>query len=127
MTNLERLKLELAHKSYFSDEEYTVFMEEQGLYATDEYKKETNQSALLRTVIAVLETLSNDINYYRTVESEFVTNTQAYTHLKNRIDELYENCPYSRLHTNCKPNYQYILHIRGVNTWTIYSQYLMIH
>lgn len=90
MTNLERLKLELAHKSYFLDEEYTVFMEEQGLLANEEYKKETNQSALLHTVIAVLETLSNDINYYRTVETEFVTNTQAYTHLKNRIDELYK-------------------------------------
>ncbi len=90
MTNLERLKLELAHKSYFSDEEYTALMEEQGLSANEKYKKETNQSALLYTVIAVLETLSNDINYYRTVETEFVTNTQAYTHLKNRIDELYK-------------------------------------
>lgn len=90
MTNIERLKLELAHKSYFSDEEYTVLMEEQGLSANEEYKKETNQSALLHTVIAVLETLSNDINYYRTVQTEFVTNTQAYEHLKNRIDELYK-------------------------------------
>ena len=90
MTNLERLKLELAHKSYFSDEEYTVFMEEQGLLANEEYKKETNQSALLHTVIAVLETLSNNIDHYRTVETEFITNTQAYTHLKNRIDELYK-------------------------------------
>ena len=50
MTNIERLKLELAHKSYFSDEEYTVLMEEQGLSANEEYKKETNQSALLYTV-----------------------------------------------------------------------------
>lgn len=90
MTNLDRLKLELAHKSYFSDEEYTVLLDEQGLSAEEKYNKAINQSALIRTVIAVLEALSNNIDYFRTIETEFVTNTQAYTHLKNRIDELYK-------------------------------------
>lgn len=90
MTNLDRLKLELAHKDYYSDDEYKVFLDEQGLTANEEYDKSTCQIALLHTVIAVLETLSNNIDYYRTVETEFITNTQAYEHLKNRIDELYK-------------------------------------
>lgn len=90
MTNLERLKLELAKKDYYSDDEYTVFLEEQELNANEEYNKSICQMALLYTVIAVLETLSNNIDHYRTVETEFITNTQAYEHLKNRIDELYK-------------------------------------
>lgn len=90
LTNLDRLKLELAHKDYYTDEEYAVFLEEQGLEPIEDYNKENNQSALLYAVIAVLETLANNIDHYRSVETEFVTNTQAYTHLKNRIDELYK-------------------------------------
>lgn len=90
MTNLERLKLELAHKDYYTDEEYTVFLEEQNLEPNGEYDKSICQIGLLYTVIAVLETLSNNIDHYRTVQTEFVTNTQAYEHLKNRIDELYK-------------------------------------
>lgn len=31
MTNLERLKLELVHKDYFTDTEFRVFLEENGL------------------------------------------------------------------------------------------------
>lgn len=90
MTNLERLKLELAKKDYYSDDEYTVFLEEQDLEPNGEYDKSICQIGLLYTVIAVLETLSNNIDHYRAVETEFITNTQAYTHLKNRIDKLYK-------------------------------------
>lgn len=90
MTNLERLKLELAKKDYYLDDEYSVFLEEQGLEPNGEYDKSICQIGLLHTVIAILETLSNNIDHYRTVETEFITNTQAYEHLKNRIDELYK-------------------------------------
>ena len=61
MTNLERLKLELSKKDYYTDDEYKVFLEEQDLNPNDEYIKSTCQLSLLYTVIAVLETLSNNI------------------------------------------------------------------
>lgn len=90
MTNLNRLKLELANKKYFTDDEYTLLLEEQGLNPTDEYNKKQDELYLLQTVIAVLQMLSNNIDLYRSIESEFATNTQAYTNLKDRIDELYK-------------------------------------
>jgi len=34
MTNLERLKLELANKQYFTDDEYAVFLDNTGFEAT---------------------------------------------------------------------------------------------
>ena len=47
MTNLERLKLELAHKDYFTDTEFRVFLEENGLDADYTYNKAENQLELL--------------------------------------------------------------------------------
>lgn len=90
MTNIERLKLELSNRKYYTDEEYAVFLEEQGLIATENYTKELNQLSLLNTVIDILQTLSNNVDFFRSIETEFSTNTQAYTNLKNRIDELYK-------------------------------------
>lgn len=90
MTNLNRLKLELANKKYFTDDEYTLLLEEQGLNPTSEYNKKQDELYLLQTVISILQMLSNDINLYRSIETEFATNTQAYTNLKDRIDELYK-------------------------------------
>lgn len=46
MTNLERLKLELNNKEYFSYVEYTVFLEENNLIATDEHIKSDMQIEL---------------------------------------------------------------------------------
>lgn len=90
MTNLNRLKLELANKKYFTDEEYTVLLDEQGLNPASEYNKKQDELYLLETVICVLQMLSNNIDLYRSIETEFTTNTQAYTNLKDRIDELYK-------------------------------------
>lgn len=90
MTNLQRLKMELGNKEYFSDEDYSVYLDEEGLKASNEYTKEANQYALLSTVIDILEALSNNIDYYRSITTEFTTNSQAYKNLKDRIDELYK-------------------------------------
>lgn len=90
MTNLQRLKMELGNKEYFSDEDYSVYLDEEGLKASNEYAKEANQYALLSTVIDILEALSNNIDYYRSITTEFTTNSQAYKNLKDRIDELYK-------------------------------------
>lgn len=88
MTNLERLKLELAHKSYFTDEEYIVLLDENGLVANDTYNKATNQLELLQTVISILQALTNNIDLYRNIETEFTTTSSAYKNINDRIDEL---------------------------------------
>lgn len=86
MTNLERLKLELSNKEYYTDVEYSVFLEENNLLPTDTYSKTTNQINLLETVINVLETLSNDVDMMRKIDSKEITSIdQAYKYLTERI------------------------------------------
>lgn len=88
MTNLERLKLELANKDYFTDTEYTVFLEENGLKSDDTYNKKENQLELLQTVLAIFQALINNIELYMKVQTEFTTVSSAYKNLQGRIDEL---------------------------------------
>lgn len=85
MTNLDRLKLELSNQKYYTDEEYAVFLEEQGLTSTDTYDKPTNQLELLQTVIDILNTLMNNIDNLMKVQTEFTTKTQAYKYLNDRV------------------------------------------
>ena len=77
MTNLERLKLELSNKKYYKDSEYSVFLEENNLNATDNYVKADNEINLLKTVVSVLETLAND--------TDIMSIDQAYKFLEKRI------------------------------------------
>jgi hypothetical protein len=88
MTNLERLKLELANKSYFTDTEYAVFLDENGLDSTKTYDKQTNQLPLLQTVLAILQALQNNLDLYRNLNTEFVTQGQAYSALSKQIDAI---------------------------------------
>ena len=89
MTNLERLRLELSNKDYYTDEEYTVFLLENNLIATDVYNKENNQLNLLETVVAILETLSNDVDLMRKIDSKDITSIdQAYKYLSDRINKI---------------------------------------
>lgn len=88
MMNLQRLKLELNNKKYFTDEEYTVFLDENNLVADDEYDKATMQVDLLYTIVDVLEALLNDVDMYRKVQTEFMTTGEAVKHFKSRIDDI---------------------------------------
>ena len=88
MTNLERLKLELAHKDYFTDTEFRVFLEENGLDADYTYNKAENQLELLQTVLAIFQALINNIELYMKIQTEFTTVSSAYKNLRDRIDEL---------------------------------------
>jgi hypothetical protein len=67
MTVLERLKIELNHKDYFTDEEYTMYLQENELTSTDNYDKSTMQRGLLLTIIDILEAVSNDVDLMRTI------------------------------------------------------------
>ncbi len=89
MTNLERLKLELSNKSYYTDNEYNVFLNENNLVPTDTYDKVNNEIDLLKTVVNILETLSNDIDIMRKIDSKDITSIdQASLYLSKRITSI---------------------------------------
>ena len=88
MNNLLRLKLELNNKDYFTDEEYMYFLEENNLEPEVEYEKELDTINLFKTVIDILEALSNDIDTMRRVQTEFQTTTDAMKWLNDRILKL---------------------------------------
>jgi len=88
MTNLERLKVELSNKEYFTDEVYGMYLEENSLNPAEDYDKATNQRDLLYTVIDILEALSNDVDLFRKTETEFITTGEAYKYLEKRINDI---------------------------------------
>ncbi|WP_026893780.1 hypothetical protein [Clostridiisalibacter paucivorans] len=88
MTNLERLKLELNHKEYFTDNEYKIFLSENGLNGDDTYNKDLNQRDLLYTVVDILEAVANDVDLMRKIDTEFQTTSQAIKYLENRIEKI---------------------------------------
>ncbi|MBW9169760.1 hypothetical protein K2F43_00905 [Clostridium estertheticum] len=77
MTVLERFKLELSKKEYYTDVEYTVFLNENSLIALSEYDKSTMQRNLLFSVVAVFETLSNDVDVMRKIDVTGVTSVDV--------------------------------------------------
>lgn len=87
MDNLSRLKLEL-QKSYFTDEEYILFLSENGLVATDTYDKQKDELYLLQTLVAIFETLSNNIDLYMRITTEFTSQSSAFSNIRTRIDDL---------------------------------------
>ncbi|MBD7909727.1 hypothetical protein [Clostridium cibarium] len=89
MDNLSRLKLELSNKEYYTNEEYSVFLGENNLVPSDTYSKATNEINLLNTVIAILETLANDTDMMRKIDSKDVmTIDQASKYLESRISNI---------------------------------------
>ena len=84
MNNLERLKLQLNNKSYLSDEEYCIYLDESGLQPTEEYIN-ANYKPLLNTVLSVFETLANDLDLFCSIETEFATTTEAFKSLTQRM------------------------------------------
>lgn len=88
MKILDRLKMELSNQEYFSDEQYTQFLLENGLSATVEYNKETDQRQMLLSALDILEAVSNDIDIMRQTVTEFTTTSQAYKYLEKRIQNL---------------------------------------
>lgn len=90
VTTLKRLKLELANKEYFDDTQYTLFLSENNLVATQEYDKSTMQRNLLSTVLDILNMLSNDIDTFRRLEDGDTgfSQSSAYALLSKRIDDV---------------------------------------
>lgn len=88
MKILDRLKMELSNQEYFSDEQYTQFLLENGLSAVAEYNKATDQRQMLLSALDILEAVSNDIDIMRQTITEFTTTSQAYKYLEKRIQNL---------------------------------------
>ena len=88
MTVLDRLKMELSNREYIPDEQYTQFLTENSLTATDEYAKSSMQRNLLLTVLDVLEAVSNDLDVMRSVQTEFSTESAAYKWMADRIQQV---------------------------------------
>lgn len=88
MNILERLKLELNNKEYFTDEQFTVYLNENEINSEDMYTKELHQRGLLYTVIDILEAVSNDVDLLRKTQTEFMTTESAYKHLEQRIEKI---------------------------------------
>ena len=89
-TVLDRVKLQLNFKPYYSDDGLRIFIYENKLdpYAT--YDKDTDEKNMLKVVYEVLDTLANDISMFRKIETEFATEDQAYKYLQERLKDLKE-------------------------------------
>jgi len=87
VTVLDRLKIELSNKEYYNDDVLAMYLEENSLTSTDTYAT-TMKKQLLQTVYDILQSLSNNIDLFRSVETEFSTVGDAYKYLKQRMDDL---------------------------------------
>ncbi|QXE20056.1 hypothetical protein [Clostridium sp. 001] len=88
MTILDRLKVELNHKDYFTDDEYTMYLAENSLNSTDTYNKTTMQRNLLLTVIDILEAISNDVDMMRKIED--TTNNMSISECSKLLEQRIE-------------------------------------
>lgn len=87
-TNYDRLLVELNNRMYYDKYTYERFLNENGLNAEDDYNKNTDHAQLLETVYSILQTLYNNIDMFRKIETEFVTQGEAANALQNRLKNL---------------------------------------
>ena len=88
ITVLNRLKMELNNKDYYSDDTLSIYLDENNLDSTKVYTKVTMQKELYQTVYDILDSLANNIDLFRSVETEFATTGQAYQYLQKRLDNI---------------------------------------
>lgn len=88
-SNLTRLELALGNKKYLTDEQYATLLTENGLEPNLTYNATPeNKYRLLTTELDVLNTLANNIDMFRKVETEFSNTTDASKALFERIHKL---------------------------------------
>lgn len=105
MTNIDRLKIELSEKEYFSDaaktlEVYTQVLEENNLDPFEEYTKANDQINMLESVYTILQMLANNLELYIKVETEFATTSAAYQYLQKRLADLRDEIDRVKLDTH---------------------------
>lgn len=107
-TNYERLLLELNYKNYYPNKTtqelsgnkdyegmkgdriyvYEKILNECGLDPEADYDKNTDHAKLLEAAYTILHSLLGNIDAYRKIETEFVTQGEAFTSLQNRLKDL---------------------------------------
>lgn len=89
MTVLERFKLELSNKDYYTDAEYSIFLQENNIDPNTTYVKATMQKNLLLSVMDTLETLANDVDLMRKIDSTDIGSTsEAIKWIRQRIEDI---------------------------------------
>ena len=91
MLNIERLNFEMNDKDYFGTSQQNLYeniLNDNNLDPLDEYSKENDRVNMLESVYDILNMLSNDIDKFRRVETEFVTTSAAYQYLQKRLNDL---------------------------------------
>ena len=91
MTNLSKLEIELNNNKYFGNNTENVLvsiLEDNNLDPYEEYTKANDRVNMLESVFDVLQTLSNDINSFRKVETEFTTTSAAYEYIQRRLKDI---------------------------------------
>lgn len=90
MNILNRLKLQLGNKPYYTDAEYIVFLKQNNFSTPEEtiYNHQTMEKQLLQTIVDIFETLANDVDLMRKTEGKFATVGEAYKFIENRIIHL---------------------------------------
>lgn len=86
-TNYNRLLLELNHQMYLPEEDYKRLLEENGLIDVVTYNPQ-DRLKLLYTVLAVFRILANDVDLYRSIQTEFATTGEAIQAINKRIVQL---------------------------------------
>lgn len=87
-SNYDRLMVELNNREYYDKYTYERFLNENGLDPEETFDKNTDHAQLLETVYAILQTLLSNIDMYRKIETEFVTQGEASNALQNRLKYL---------------------------------------
>lgn len=88
VSNYDRLMMYLNHKQYYPKYEMCVFLTENGLEGSEIYDENTGYRKMHCAILEILESLANNIDIFRTVETEFATTTEAYNYLERRIQKL---------------------------------------
>lgn len=104
-TILDRLKLELDNKQYLADEQYITLLNENKLDAGASYIKTDHQIFLLETVLDVMNILSNNTELMTNIETEFISTSDAYRYLEQRIDKVQnriDNLRYSEVENSSR-------------------------
>lgn len=90
MTNINRLTLEMNNKEYFENtqEVYETILDEHGLDPQDEYEVANDRVALQESVYSILQMLSNNLDLFCKIETEFITKSAAYAYLQKRLADI---------------------------------------
>lgn len=89
MTNLERLKMEIKGID-LSNEELNIYLQENDLVDMEQYNpsSNTNKKNILKTALAILESIANQPQLMKNYKTEDMTISQFSENLQTRIDAL---------------------------------------